>query len=371
MRGFAFSWTVNSSLVLLLSAAWMALPGGGCTANRGRAVAVAPTGETLPVQSLDDAADDAAIWIHPTQPERSLILGTDKQSGLAVYDLSGSLTQFLPVGRVNNVDLRQGIRTASGATVDIVAASHRDAPGISLFVIERTGDTATLRELPGSPLRTKLNDPYGLCVGRPLAANGIDIYVNDKEGVIEQWRVSFAPDLTLNPELLRTLKLSSQLEGLVCDDEQGVVFVGEEAKGVWRFSADASSKQPPVLIAAVGREALRADVEGLTIADTGGGNGYLIVSSQGDDSFALFGRRPPHAYAGSFRVEGMGGTPGGAEETDGIDVTTKNLGAKYPGGLFVAQDGKNGRRPQNFKLVRWDTILQSVHGASAAADTRP
>src|SRR5690242_17678732 len=41
------------------------------------------------------SADDAAIWIHPTDPARSTIIGTMKTSsnGLRVYDLAGNQLQ--------------------------------------------------------------------------------------------------------------------------------------------------------------------------------------------------------------------------------------------------------------------------------------
>src|SRR5687767_14304370 len=46
-------------------------------------------GQTEPMQHAGDSADDPAIWLHPTKPELSLILGTDKQGGLVVYDMDG------------------------------------------------------------------------------------------------------------------------------------------------------------------------------------------------------------------------------------------------------------------------------------------
>ena len=62
----------------------------------------------MPVPSRGDAADDPAIWIHPDAPEQSLVVGTDKRSGLLVYDLSGNQLQHLVAGNLNNVDLRTG-----------------------------------------------------------------------------------------------------------------------------------------------------------------------------------------------------------------------------------------------------------------------
>ena len=65
---------------------------------------------------------------------------------------------------------------------------------------------------------------------------------------------------------------------------------------------------------------------------------------------------PAHAYLGSFRiVDGTG--IDGTSDTDGIDVTTANLGAAFPRGVFVAQDGSNTGGRQNFKLVPLERIL--------------
>ena len=69
-------------------------------------VTVPARGQTVPVGTVaEDAADDPAIWRDPRNPERSLIVGTDKKAGLHVYRLSGESVHFTPAGRVNNVDL--------------------------------------------------------------------------------------------------------------------------------------------------------------------------------------------------------------------------------------------------------------------------
>ena len=39
-------------------------------------------------------------------------------------------------------------------------------------------------------------------------------------------------------------------------------------------------------------------------------------------------------------------------------MTTAGLGPAFPGGLFVAQDGKNDGSNQNFKLVPWQSIVE-------------
>jgi 3-phytase len=51
---------------------------------------VVPRVETTPVSHSGDAADDAAIWVNPSDPARSTIIGTDKLGGIAVYDRAGT-----------------------------------------------------------------------------------------------------------------------------------------------------------------------------------------------------------------------------------------------------------------------------------------
>ena len=51
--------------------------------NNIRIKQVIATMETEPVASSDDTADDPCIWVHPTDPSLSLIIGTDKDENSA------------------------------------------------------------------------------------------------------------------------------------------------------------------------------------------------------------------------------------------------------------------------------------------------
>ena len=55
----------------------------------------------------------------------------------------------------------------------------------------------------------------------------------------------------------------------------------------------------------------------------------------------------------------------GTSSTDGIDVMSAPLGAGFPNGLFVAQDGDNDSGNQNFKLVPWDVVAGAPNPALA------
>jgi len=110
---------------------------------------------------------------------------------------------------------------------------------------------------------------------------------------------------------------------------------------------------------------LVADIEGMDIYRSGK-EAYLVVSSQGNDSYLLYQAEAPYEYIGRFRV-GINAEKGidGASETDGLTVTSANLGAEYPQGMLVVQDGRNflPEENQNFKYVNWQdiqTLIQPV-----------
>src|SRR5919106_4095331 len=73
-------------------------------------VVVVADGETVPVGHSGDAADDPAVWVHPTNPGQSLIIGNDKQGALETYNLDGSRRQRVTTAADfwGNVDVRQG-----------------------------------------------------------------------------------------------------------------------------------------------------------------------------------------------------------------------------------------------------------------------
>ena len=316
--------------------------------------------ETKPVprDSTSDAADDPAIWINHLQPDSSLIIGTDKKGGLAVYDLSGNELHYYTTGQVNNTDIRYRFPLAHD-TIDILAVSNRTDQTVDLYKIIPNG---SLEMIHKSPLKSQLRyEVYGLCMFKSKITGKFFVFVNSKDGGVEQWELS-SDDKKIAGKPVRYLKLDSQVEGMVADDENGLLYVAEEDKGIWRFSAEPdSSDNKELLTFSTENDNLfiEYDIEGLAIYNLPDGDGYLIASSQGNDSYAVFERRLPNKYMGSFKIVD-GTTIDGSQETDGIDVTSTPLGKTYPSGLFVTQDGDNKDHgssvSQNFKIVRWDSI---------------
>lgn len=335
-----------------------------CTAGESvtaRPLPVAmPLVETEPVASRGDAADDPAIWVNEADPAGSLVIGTNKKRGLDVYRLDGTLHQTLPVGRMNNVDLRNRFDIA-GRSVALVAASDRDRNVIALFALDPA--SGQVAQLPDSDIATGLTEIYGLCMYEDRNLGRTYVFVNDKDGRYQQYELSVTAQGRVMGRIVREFRLGSQPEGCAADDELGLLYVGEEGVGFYRMGAAPTAPAEFVAVDTVAAGRLVADVEGIAILTRPDGAGYVIVSSQGDNSYAVYERQPPNAYVGSFRVgENEAAKVDAASETDGLDVTSATLAPPFSTGLLVVQDGANTRprAAQNFKLVPWDEVERAI-----------
>ncbi|NNB57548.1 phytase [Pseudomonas fragi] len=317
-------------------------------------VSVKPVVQTEVVMSQGDAADDPAIWVHPQTPALSRVLGTNKQQGLEVYDLQGKRVQHLPVGRLNNVDVRPGFELG-GRTVDLAVATNRDHNSLSVFSIDRA--TGTVQA--AGEIATPVTDIYGLCLFKAPSGE-IYSFANDKDGTFVQHRLYTKGD-KVEGELVRQFKVATQPEGCVADDRNQRLFLGEEDVAVW--AVDARPDQPATLtsVIKVGGP-VHDDIEGMGLYQTEKDN-YLVISSQGNDSYVVVDAEPPYALRGAFRV-GVNAAAGidGASETDGLEVTSANLGGAWSKGMLVVQDGRK-RMPeqaQNFKYIPWSEVAKAL-----------
>jgi 3-phytase len=320
------------------------------------AVTVTARAETAPVGTTnEDAADDPAIWRNPADPAASLIVGTDKKGGLYVYDLAGEQKSFLPAPGLNNVDLV----TLPDGKVLVIASDRNDLATAHLFLAEL--DTASAALTFVERIEVGPGEGYGICTGPVEAGGSFDVYSAPKNGVIYRTELRQGAN-GWNRGTERLNAVSSQPEGCVHDHRSGILYIGEEAAGVWAMDGKAQDGEKR-LVAATGTGMLVADVEGLALAPEGTEDGYLVASSQGDNAFAVY-RLPDYAPLGRFRI--AAGAHGSVEETDGIELDPRSFGPQFPAGLFIAQDGINPPNAQNFKLARWDEILAALEGATPA-----
>lgn len=334
--------------------------------------------ETEPVLSAGDAADDVAIWIHPDNSLRSVIVGTDKDRGLVTYDLSGEALQHITMGEINNVDLRDGF-PLGGERITLIAGSNRTDETVVVLTIDPV--TRLLRVLTAVPIRVSLEDAYGLCMYHSAKTDRFYIFVTSTgTGEVEQWELFDAAGM-VGARRVRTFTVGSDVEGCVVDDVHAVLYISEESRGIWGYGAEPSDGDARIQIAEIGdRGNLKADLEGLAIYRGPSGASYLVASNQGNSEFAVYDCANDYAYMGSFSIGG-GAAVDGVTVTDGIDLTHVSLGPSFPEGMLIVQDHRNTdpTANQNFKLVSWADVaraldLPDVRAATVStprADGRP
>ncbi|BBB14183.1 phytase [Sphingopyxis sp. FD7] len=306
-------------------------------------VQVTASGETQPVGTgRADAADDPAVWVDPANPGRALIIATDKKAGLHVYDLAGKDVAFIRAGLVNNVDVAGDI---------IVASDRNDGVNAHLAIFRLDGATPAITALGRAAAGP--GEAYGLCVRKSAPGEPITAALIVKDGTVRVGTVGVpaggAPTFSIEWEH----KIATQSEGCVFDGD--TLYVGEEVGGLWELKQQGRGAAAR-LVAPIDNQRLVADLEGLATIDHKGQR-YLIASSQGDNAYAVF-RLPSVEYVGRFAV--AAGAFGATSETDGIEAVAGHFGPAYPDGIFIAQDGDNAPRAQNFKLVRWDRIAAAL-----------
>ena len=292
--------------------------------------------------------DDMAIWIHPSDKAKSLIIGSDKINGnVYVYDLSGTTLQKVTDtgGQPGNIDVRYNF-PLSGQLVDIAAFNDRSNGIIRVFKIEPNSRTLT-RIDSGSITSFPATPNYGF--GRYYNKTSQKFYAlttKNGGGPVVQIELKDAGGGKIGGSIVKNWTYTSQTEGIVGDDENGFVFLAEEKKPIHKINCQTGICDPNSAVNIDGGF-LNTDVEGITLYRTGDNKGYLLASSQGASEFEIYDRLPPHAHKGMFKMSG-------ASSTDGIDVTSVNLGSTFPQGVFLAHDGGAG-----ILAAAWTTIAQN------------
>ncbi|MDZ8186394.1 MAG: phytase [Nostoc sp. ChiSLP02] len=351
--------------------------------------------ETLPVDERGDA-DDPAIYVNGTNSADSLVLTSVKNAGLRVYDLSGNLLQTVNPGgiRYNNIDLQYGFKLGN-QSIDIAVASDRQNDKLAIFKINPNPTTpgqyleditdssigTLFQGLPfAAPYSSSSRSAYGLALYRSPITNDYYVFVNRREtGDVAQYKLVDKGNGKIGIERVREFTVPTveerepQTEGMVVDQQTGFLYIGQEDVGIWKFQAEPNGDTTGKLIDKVrdlGGSHLTNDVEGLTIYYGKNGTGYLLASSQGDNTFVAYTREGNNEYIGNFAV-GNNGTIDSVQESDGADVINVPLGPNFPFGLFVTQDGSNepgkivndeGEQENissNFKLVPWENIANA------------
>ncbi len=340
------NWTIKTLALCLLAVPASAEP---------LAIKVTAAAETV---GTSGDADDPAIWVNPTDPAKSLVLGADKTAGLYAYDLAGAEVAFLPDGRLNNIDLRPFM--LGGEAVTLVGGSRRDDGAMVFFVIGADGtirQAAPFAHPAASPEVPDTTYIYGFAMAQD--AGGTYALVNFKSGHVLQWRIEDAGG-QLALTLVRHWQVATQPEGMVADDRAGHIYVGEEDAGIWRYALSPEAAPDAFSVDEIPSDCLpKDDVEGLAIYN-GADARYLVASAQGIYRAALYELDGEAKPACAALVEVAAGVVDGVTETDGLEVVSQPLGDAFPQGMLVMMDDQNAGFTTNFKLIGWDGIAAGL-----------
>ncbi|HMA93504.1 MAG TPA: phytase [Polyangiaceae bacterium] len=302
-----------------------------------------PTVETesfTPTSSTVDIADDCAIYANPSAPELSVVVADNKDEqggGVGVFDMQGKLLQFRQEGMMGNIDLRVGF-PFGGQSIVLVGANNRTTKQLNFWQL----DPATRRlSAPIGETPQTVTGSYGFCMYHSKVSGKFYAFVTETARVgaqVEQYELSESNG-AVTATRVRSFQLSSITEGCVADDELGWLYVAQEDVALWRYGAEPEAGSAAVEVAAVGDGHLVPDLEGISLAKGPGTSGYLVLSIQSEDRFVVFDRET-NVYLRGFTV-GANASIDTVNQTDGLDISTANLGPGFPNGALVVHDGEN------------------------------
>jgi 3-phytase len=337
------------------------------------AIAIKPAFGTAPLPS---DPDDPAIWVHPTDPSRSLIIGTVKvaapSGAIVVYGIDGQLKQLIPgINRPNNVDVEYGFRLGS-ATVDIVVATERLARQLRVFRVDL--EAGRLIDLGGIPiLRGESGEagaPMGIGLYRRASDDAIFAIVAPKTGpragYLWQYRLTDGGGGRAAALFVRrfgtfsanTVRDDNEIEAVAVDDALGFVYYADEGDGIHKWHADPDHRDAGRELAHFGREGFRGDREGIAIYAASDGTGYIVCTDQldGESEYHVYLREGapgnPHDHSRELAV-----FRGGADATDGLEITSSALGPQLQRGAMVAMNSG----PRNFLVFRWEEVAAALN----------
>ncbi|KUJ52610.1 phytase [Chryseobacterium sp. JAH] len=297
--------------------------------------------------------DDPAIWINPVDASKSIIVGTDKQTGggLYAFDLEGKIiNKVAGLGRPNNVDIGYGL-SLNGKSFDFAVVTERDTEKVKIYSVPDLKEIGEFSVFDGEELRS----PMGISLYKNPESNEIYVIVGRKTGPSGQylWQYKLSDDQgKIKAEVVRKFgKFSGlkEIESIAVDAELGFIYYSDEQFGVHVYYADPLKGDEEILL--FGQDEFKSDIEGISIYPTEPGKGYILISNQQADTFNVYLRENPAKGK-------IAEIPFSTSESDGSEVTAIPLGDRFPKGVFVAMS--NGKV---FHYYDWRKIEEQIKKA--------
>jgi len=315
---------------------------------------------TVTTQQVEFDTDDPAIWINPADASQSLIVGTDKETngGIYVFDLDGKIVNKVTgLQRPNNIDIAYGLMVA-GKPTDVAVFTERETNKIRIFSMPdlKPLDNGGIDVFVGEAQR----DPMGIALYTRPEDNAIFAIVGRKTGpsgsYLWQYHLKDQGNGAVGGTVVRKFGAFSgkkEIESIAVDNENGYIYYSDEGAGVHKYYADVSKGNQE--LAFFGSKDFKADVEGISIYKTNEKDGYILISDQQANRFSVYSRSGsagnPHQHVRLASI------PFSTLESDGSDVTSVNLGIRFPKGVFVAMSNGKVFHYYDWRLIE-DRIKQ-------------
>lgn len=299
--------------------------------------------------------DDPAIWVHPTDASKSLIIGTDKNKdgALYVFDLEGKIVNRVgDLQRPNNVDIEYGLPFGND-TIDIAVTTERLTHKLRVFKLpEMTPIDNGGIEIFKGETGEEFRDLMGIALYKNLENGKIYAIAGRKngpaEGYLWQYELSSKDGSTVEGNLVRKFGNYSQkneIEAIAVDNQMGFVYYSDEGHGIRKYYANPEKGNDEITI--FGQKGFAEDHEGISIYPTSDSTGYILISDQQANHFKIFEREGNNKFVKTL--------PFATQESDGSESSAVAFNDNFKKGIFVAMsEGKV------FHIYDWETIEERI-----------
>lgn len=322
---------------------------------------VEPIFRTEPVPNRTGSV---AIWTHPTDPKKSLVIGTDasRSGGLYVYNIRGKQIQRIP-----NVRLAYGMQIKSGfkfgpRTIDIAVTIERDRNRLRIFGInptkqrlwDITGETKILTRESGPDAGAMALALYRDPAGRTLAV--VSRKSNfDEAGILFVYELR-AAEGQVNAVLIRDLGEFSRrgiVSSVLADDFTGRVFYFDQEAGIRKYALFPKSPEESRELFRFADNGWERYCAGLAIyPGPKPGSGYILAADRQNHRTTLhfFSREGEIDRPEQHRTLAMRATLASGNMS-GMDVSSQPI-PKFPEGMFVV----GNQQTMTYDFFSWRDI---------------
>ncbi|QRN94622.1 phytase [Archangium violaceum] len=332
-----------------------------------QAIQVQPSAETAQVLGGGAAVQGAVLWVHPTDPGRSLLLVADNQAGLLLYQLDGTLLAQLPEGGALGVDVQEGF-PVGGISQSLVMVANQSLQGLVGYVVEPS--TLQVRRAGLTPITPQGFIPNSVALYTSPTTGRFFAFAGSATGLVQQFELSAQTDGGVVSNPVRTLNVGGAVVGLTVDDAQRTLYVVQQGVGIWQYGAEPDAEDARTEVDTVTGGGLLQPLGGVALYKASGIRGYLLALSGGDNSVRIYERDPSaHTFRGSVTLVADGGIDP-VERPRFVVASNLALGSRFPLGLVAVHDSSNFTGNENLKLVPWPAIANGFP-TPLVVDTAP